>query len=309
MKASDVERPEASSVRSVLAREAAGGEVTLRGWVRTARHSKGVSFLELNDGSCFSGIQVVADPKLDDFESTIRHLQTGCAIEARGELVFFSDADLQFDLREIADLLAHADDVEIVAGYRAPRRDPWIRRALARTWGGLVGLRLLAENPDRFDRIIVGNTGLPTGHGMSEAFDQWRTFSQTVDVLPIGMILQGATTTELSDAVVAAYEAPYPDESYKAGARIWPALVPVEPDDPAVAANLAAWDVLRGWTKPLLTTFSDQDPVTGGGHRIFEREVPGAQGQPHVIIEGGGHFLQEDCGPLIAQTMVDWMAD
>jgi len=205
--------------------------------------------------------------------------------------------------------------------YTYARHVEWMRQLLCehldlrnviffgQDWGGLVGLRLLAENPDRFDRIIVGNTGLPTGHGMSEAFDQWRTFSQTVDVLPIGMILQGATTTELSDAVVAAYEAPYPDESYKAGARIWPALVPVEPDDPAVAANLAAWDVLRGWTKPLLTTFSDQDPVTGGGHRIFEREVPGAQGQPHVIIEGGGHFLQEDCGPLIAQTMVDWMAD
>ncbi len=205
--------------------------------------------------------------------------------------------------------------------YTYARHVEWMRQLLfehldlqnviffGQDWGGLVGLRLVGEHPDRFARIVVGNTGLPTGHGMSEAFDQWRTFSQTVDILPIGMILQGATSTELSDGVVAAYEAPYPDESYKAGARIWPALVPVEPDDPAVPANLAAWEVLRGWTKPLLTTFSDQDPVTGGGHRIFEREVPGAEGQPHVIIEGGGHFLQEDCGPLIAQTMVDWMAD
>jgi haloalkane dehalogenase len=175
-------------------------------------------------------------------------------------------------------------------------------------WGGLVGLRLVAEHQDRFDRIVVGNTGLPTGHGMSEAFDQWRTFSQTVDVLPIGMILQGATTTELPDEVVAAYEAPFPDETYKAGARIWPALVPVTPDDPAVPANLAAWEVLRSWEKPLLTTFSDQDPVTGGGHRIFEREVPGAASQPHVIIEGGGHFLQEDRGPEIVRVMVDWMS-
>jgi len=175
-------------------------------------------------------------------------------------------------------------------------------------WGGLVGLRLVAEHQDRFDRIVVGNTGLPTGHGMSEAFDQWRTFSQTVDVFPIGMILQGATTTELPDEVVAAYEAPFPDETYKAGARIWPALVPVTPDDPAVPANLAAWEVLRSWEKPLLTTFSDQDPVTGGGHRIFEREVPGAAGQPHVIIEGGGHFLQEDRGPEIVRVMVDWMS-
>ncbi len=204
--------------------------------------------------------------------------------------------------------------------YTYARHVEWMRQLLfehldlqhviffGQDWGGLVGLRLVGEHPDRFDRIVVGNTGLPTGHGMSEAFDQWRTFSQTVDVLPIGMILQGATSTELSDAVVAAYEAPYPDESFKAGARIWPALVPVTPEDPAVPANLAAWEVLRSWTKPLLTTFSDQDPVTGGGHRIFERDVPGAEGQPHVIIEGGGHFLQEDRGPLIAQTMVDWMA-
>lgn len=175
-------------------------------------------------------------------------------------------------------------------------------------WGGLVGLRVVAENPDRFTRVIVGNTGLPIGKGMTEAFEQWRTFSQTVDVLPIGMIMQGATTTDLSDDVIAAYEAPFPDESFKAGARIWPALVPVEPDDPAVPANKAAWDVFAAWSRPLLTTFSDQDPVTGGGHRAFEKGVPGAQGQPHVIIEGGGHFLQEDRGPEIARVIIDWVA-
>lgn len=174
-------------------------------------------------------------------------------------------------------------------------------------WGGLVGLRLVAEHPERFDRVVVGNTGLPVGSGLTDAFDQWRVFSQTVESLPIGMIIQGATTTELSAEIVAAYDAPFPDETFKAGARIWPALVPVEPNDPAVPANVAAWEVLGAWTKPWLTTFSDQDPITGGGHKIFERAIPGAAGQPHVIIEGGGHFLQEDRGPHIAQTIIDWM--
>lgn len=174
-------------------------------------------------------------------------------------------------------------------------------------WGGLVGLRLVAEHPERFDRVVVGNTGLPVGSGLTDAFDQWRVFSQTVESLPVGMIIQGATTTELSDEIVAAYDAPFPDETFKAGARIWPALVPVEPNDPAVPANVAAWEVLGAWTKPWLTTFSDQDPITGGGQEIFERAIPGAVGQPHVIIEGGGHFLQEDRGPQIAQTIIDWM--
>ncbi len=212
-----------------------------------------------------------------------------------------------------------SDKPSATVDYTYARHVEWMRQLVCdaldlkgalffgQDWGGLVGLRLVAEHPERFDRVVVGNTGLPIGEGLTEAFEQWRTFSQTVDSLPIGMIMQGATTTELSDEIIAAYEAPFPDETYKAGARIWPALVPVEPDDPSVPANKAAWEVLSAWTKPWLTTFSDQDPITGGGHKIFERSVPGAEGQPHVIIEGGGHFLQEDRGPEIARIIIDWM--
>ncbi len=205
--------------------------------------------------------------------------------------------------------------------YTYARHVEWMRQVLfdhldlngvvffGQDWGGLIGLRLVAEHPDRFDRVAIANTGLPIGIGMTEAFDQWRTFSQTVDVLPVGMILQGATETDLPADVIAAYEAPFPDVTFMAGARIWPALVPVEPDDPAVPANRQAWEVLARWEKPFLTLFSDRDPVTNGGERHFLDRVPGTADQPHATIEGGGHFLQEDAGPEIARRLVDWIAD
>ena len=173
-------------------------------------------------------------------------------------------------------------------------------------WGGLVGLRLVAENPERFARVVVGNTGLPTGeHAPSDAFMAWQKFSQTTDVFDIGFLLQSATITELSDAEVAAYDAPFPDDTYKAGARIFPSLVPTSPDDPAAAANRAAWEVFQRWDKPLICCFSDSDPVTAGGDAIFHRRVPGALGQPHVTIEAAGHFFQEDAAPQLAQIVID----
>jgi len=175
-------------------------------------------------------------------------------------------------------------------------------------WGGLVGLRLVAADPDRFARVVVGNTGLPDGSGTpSEAFLKWRAFSQESPVFPVGMILNGGTVTELSDEVVAAYDAPFPDDSFMAGARIFPSLVPTSLDDPAAADQAAAWKVLEGFEKPFLCAFSDQDPITGGGDRIFHRRVPGTSGQPHTTIEGGGHFLQEDRGPELAQVIVDFI--
>lgn len=161
-------------------------------------------------------------------------------------------------------------------------------------WGGLIGLRLLAEHPQRFTAAVVANTGMPTGdQTMPEAFQQWQHFSQTVEVFPIGTMVQGATLRELRPEEVAAYDAPFPDESYKEGPRITPALVPTRPDDPASAANRSAWESLQQFDKPLVTAFSDSDPITGGGHRVFHKLVPGAHGQDHVTIHGG-HFLQED---------------
>ena len=176
-------------------------------------------------------------------------------------------------------------------------------------WGGLLGLRLVAEHPDRFRRVVAANTFLPTGdRDPGEAFTAWRTFSQEVEVLPIGGILRGATVSTLSDEVVAAYDAPFPDESYKEGARQFPLLVPATPDDPAAEPNRRAWASLERFDKPFLCAFSDQDPVTAGADRHLRERIPGAKGQAHTTLRGGGHFLQEDVGPELAQVVVDLIA-
>jgi haloalkane dehalogenase len=161
-------------------------------------------------------------------------------------------------------------------------------------WGGLIGLRLVAAFPERFARVVVANTGLPTGAGMTEGFQQWLQVSQAMPVFPAGAFVNMGSGRTLSEAEIAAYDAPYPDESYKTCARIFPTFVPVTPEHPSVAENKAAWAVLEAFDKPFLTAFSDGDPVTRGGERAFQDRVPGAKGQPHVTIEGGGHFLQED---------------
>ena len=175
-------------------------------------------------------------------------------------------------------------------------------------WGGLVGLRLVAAHPDRFARVVVANTGLPTGHGApSDAFLAWQQFSQTTERFPVGAIINGGCTSDLAPEVVAAYDAPFPDESFKAGARIFPTLVPTSPDDPATPDNEAAWEVLSHFDKPWLCAFSDGDPITAGTERVFLERVPGTAGQPHTTIEGGGHFLQEDRGPELAKVVADFI--
>jgi haloalkane dehalogenase len=176
-------------------------------------------------------------------------------------------------------------------------------------WGGLIGLRLVGAEPDRFARVVVANTGLPTGdRPPTDAFLAWQKFSQETPTFPVGMIVNGGCTTELSPEVVAGYDAPFPDEIYKAGPRIMPSLVPTSPDDPAAADNRAAWEVLSRFDRPLLCAFSDCDPITKGGDRVFLSRVPGAAGQPHTTIEGGGHFLQEDRGPELARVVADFIA-
>lgn len=176
-------------------------------------------------------------------------------------------------------------------------------------WGGLIGLRLVTAFPERFARVVVANTGLPTGDRKpTDAFLAWQRFSAETEDFPVGALVNGGCTTELAPDVVAAYDAPFPDDRYKAGARIFPSLVPTAPDDPSSAANRAAWEVLERWEKPFLCAFSDQDPITRGGDRPFRERVPGASGQPHTTIEGGGHFLQEDRGPVLAGVVADWLA-
>jgi haloalkane dehalogenase len=177
-------------------------------------------------------------------------------------------------------------------------------------WGGLLGLRLVAAEPDRFARVVIGNSGLPTGHGpASEAFLRWQRFSQTTPVFPVGDLVGSACTTELSSAVVAAYDAPFPDDTFKAGARIFPSFVPTNPDDPETAPNQAAWRVLEAFQKPFLCAFSDSDPVTAGGDAPFLAKVPGARGRQHPTIVGAGHFLQEDAGPELAAVIRDFISD
>ena len=175
-------------------------------------------------------------------------------------------------------------------------------------WGGLIGLRLVAGNPARFARVVVANTGLPTGDGpISEAFLNCRKFSQESPEFDIGAIISMGCQTTLSEEVLAAYNAPFPDDTYKEGARIFPSLVPIDPGDPAAPANRKAWEVLSKFEKPFLTAFSNGDPITKGGDAIFQERVPGTKEQPHKTIKGGGHFLQEDCGAELASVIVDFM--
>jgi haloalkane dehalogenase len=171
-------------------------------------------------------------------------------------------------------------------------------------WGGLIGLRLVAAFPDRFARLVVSNTGLPVGTGSSEGFDAWLAFSQNVPQFPVGFIVNGGTTRDLTAAEIAAYDAPFPDETYKEGARQFPTLVPITPDHASVAENRAAWAVLERFEQPVLTAFGDKDAVTKGGERAFIERVPGARGQPHRIIAGGGHFIQEDA-PAELSALID----
>ena len=175
---------------------------------------------------------------------------------------------------------------------------------LCQDWGGLIGLRIVGEHPERFARVVAANTFLPTAdRPPQDAFLAWRRFSQDTPELPIGVILQSASKRPLSDAVRAAYEAPFPDESYKAGARRFPLLVPIAPDDPAVPANLAAWQGLERFERPFLTAFGDGDPITRGADRVLQARIPGAKGQPHTTLKDAGHFLQEDAGEELGDVV------
>lgn len=176
-------------------------------------------------------------------------------------------------------------------------------------WGGLVGLRLVGADVDRFARIVIGNSGLPAGgRKPTDAFLAWQTFARETAEFPVGAIVAGGCTVRPGADVIAAYDAPFPDDTYKAGPRVYPSLVPTSVDDPAEAANQATWAVLREFRRPFLCAFSDGDPITKGGERAFLGVVPGAEGQPHTTIEGGGHFLQEDQGPKLAQVIADFIA-
>lgn len=177
-------------------------------------------------------------------------------------------------------------------------------------WGGLIGLRLAAELPERFARLVIMNTGLPTGdEPMTEGFRRWREFAASCDDLPVGFIMQRTLVTgdKTDPQVIAAYEAPFPDVIFKAGAMQFPLLVPVTPDDPGSAGMRNARAALSKWNKPALVMFSDGDPVTRGGDRFFRRLIPTAAEQPEIVIRGASHFLQDDAGEEIARHIVEFV--
>ncbi|MGS2722074.1 haloalkane dehalogenase [Paraglaciecola aestuariivivens] len=203
--------------------------------------------------------------------------------------------------------------------YSYQRHLDWLRQILlqlklenitlvCQDWGGLLGLRLVAEHADLFARVLATNTMLPTGdHAPNAAFLKWQKFSQEVEVFPVAGIIKGATVKPLSEQTILAFNAPYPDESYKAGVRQFPLLVPTRPDDPASEDNRKAWQVLQQFNKPFMTAFGDSDPVTAGGDKILQKLIPGCQGQQHCIIEQAGHFIQEDQGEHLAQVLLRFM--
>ena len=175
-------------------------------------------------------------------------------------------------------------------------------------WGGLLGLRVVAENPTWFDRVIIGNTALPEGQPMGDGFMNWQQLSQDLDPFDSGQLVSFTTQSrEHSEAELDGYRAPFPDESYMAGARQFPLLVPTAPDDPAVPANQAAWAVWEQWTKPVLTLWTPGDQVLGHLQSTFVDRIPGAAGQPHQTFEPGGHFLQDDRGEDVVAAMLTWL--
>jgi haloalkane dehalogenase len=224
---------------------------------------------------------------------------------------------LNSDLRVVApDLIGfgRSDKPADIADHSYARHIEWTRTLVAdvldlqeitlvgQDWGGLIGLRLATADPDRFAAIVAANTGLPTGDfPMPET---WLRFRQTVRTAPefdVPRGIQSGCRTNLREDVLRAYDAPFPDESYKAGPRAMPGLVPADPADPEAPANRAAWEVLKEWTKPFLVAFGDSDPITGPMAPLFRALVPGAQGIEHPTLVGAGHFLQEDSGPELGR--------
>ena len=176
-------------------------------------------------------------------------------------------------------------------------------------WGGLLGLRLVAAHPDRFARVLASNTALPDGSDLGDGFRQWRDFSQSRPDMEVGKVVARGVNRRLTPAEVSAYDAPFPDVTYKAAVLTFPTLVPVGPDDREAAENRQAWSVLEQFQKPFLTAFGDRDPVLGHLDSVLQKRIPGAQSRPHIRLESAGHFSQEDEAAFFVHALLKLMDD
>jgi len=209
-----------------------------------------------------------------------------------------------------------SDTPDDIAFYTYDRHISWLKQwreavvpqpaaLFCQDWGGLLGLRMVGEEPEKFACVVASNTFLPTGGTPSPAFLAWREFAKSSPEFQIGELLQRATATERTAEEVAAYDAPFPDEPSKAGARAFPALVPVEDGMDGIAQNKLAWNGLAAFDKPFLTLFGEDDPVAGGLAQPLIDNIAGAKGQPHAMLATCGHFCQEDRPVELAQGVID----
>jgi haloalkane dehalogenase len=216
--------------------------------------------------------------------------------------------------------LGRSDKPTRRADYTLARHVDWVGQWLAgedlrevtlycQDWGGLIGLNVVRFHPERFARVIASNTGVPVGEGVNEFMQRWLDFSQSVDALPIGALVNGSTTRALTSGEIAAYEAPFPDGRYQTSALQFPLLIPVQPDNPGVPMCRETWAFLETFTKPFLTVYGSEDPVSykPGAHAKFQRKVPGAAGQPHCVVEGAHHFIQEDASDELVQVIDEFV--
>lgn len=173
----------------------------------------------------------------------------------------------------------------------------------AQDWGGLIGLRILAENPEKFSGLVVSNSGLPIGSGASEGFKQWLNYSQTVEDFNAGKIVYQGSLKALDNYEIDAYNAPFPDDSFKVAARVFPTIVPITKEHAEVEENIKAWEVLKKFDRPTVAIFGEHDASFRGGDKYIIEKIAGAKGMNHQRINAG-HFSQENQPELIAETIL-----
>jgi len=212
--------------------------------------------------------------------------------------------------------LGRSDKPDDPAYYTLARHLDWMEQWLVaedlrdvtlycQDWGGTIGLCLVARQPDRFARIVASNTGLPAGEGVNKFMQDWLDYSQSVEEMHVSAMVRGIMTHRLTDDEARAWDAPFPDGSYQASAKQFPLLIPLQPDNPGVPITKAAWEFYATWTRPFLTVFGARDPIAAkpGAHRKLQEKIPGAAGQPHVMIETANHFIQEDAPDQLVEIV------